>query len=298
MRRFVIRLSTEYANLCTKVIAPSRSISDLLAQRGVIRPTAVIPTGVDMDFFSGGRRERVRRDLGLSEKNLLLGHLGRLAPEKNLEYLAAAAADYMQKNEHARFLVVGAGPSEDEIQRVFSRKGVRKRLIMAGRKVGSDLADMYAAMDLFIFASHSETQGMVLTEAMASGKPVIALDASGVREVVRDGYNGRLLAAEASTTEFSAAIAETVREPDRMRRYVSAALETATAFSRKACSKKLEDLYLSLEEKHAERHRSKESDHQRLVSIIQRIKVEWEIAVGMTSAVVEALSSEDEDTGP
>jgi len=297
MRRFVIHLSTEYANLCTRVIAPSKSISDLLVKRGVKRPIAEIPTGVDTNFFSAGHRERARRELGLTERDFLLGHLGRLAPEKNLEYLAAAAADYLKKDERAWFLVVGSGPSEDQIKRVFTKQGVRKRLIMVGRKVGSDLADLYAAMDLFIFASHSETQGMVLTEAMASGKPVIALDASGVREVVRDGYNGRLLGAEASISDFSAAIAETARDKDLMKQYGLAARKTANEFSREVCSKKLEDLYQTLQEKHTRSGRPESMDHQPLASIVERLKVEWELAVGMTAAVVEAFASDEEDTG-
>ncbi|MBI4774434.1 MAG: glycosyltransferase [Deltaproteobacteria bacterium] len=297
MRRFVVRLSTEYANLCTRVIAPSKSILDLLVKRGVTRPIVEIPTGVDTNFFSAGQRERARRKLGLSEGNIVLGHLGRLAPEKNLEYLAAAAADYVKKDEHAWFLAVGSGPSEDEIKRAFARRSIRKRLIMAGQKAGSELADLYAAMDLFLFASRTETQGMVLTEAMASGKPVIALDASGVREVVRDRYNGRLLDAEAPVDDFSAAIAETIRDKDLMKRYGLAARKTANEFSREVCSKKLEDLYQSLEAEHARSRRREATDHQALTSIVERLKVEWELAVGMTSAVVEAFASDDEDIG-
>ncbi len=270
-------------------------MSDLLSKRGVARPIVEIPTGVDTVFFSTGQREPTRRALGLSESDFLLGHLGRLAPEKNLEYLAASAADYMQRDERAWFFVAGSGPSEDVIKRILTNRGVRHRLILAGQQVGRDLADAYTAMDLFIFASHSETQGMVLTEAMAAGKPVIALDAPGAREVVRDGYNGRLLAAEASIHDFAAATAEMAQNEYLVRKYGRAARETAKEFSRKICSNKLKDLYHSIREEYAPHGRAESMDYQPWVSILERLKAEWDLAVGKTTAVVEAFTSDDEE---
>ncbi|MEA1933391.1 MAG: glycosyltransferase [Thermodesulfobacteriota bacterium] len=105
----------------------------------------------------------------------------------------------------AHFLVIGRGPSENTIRKIFFREGIADRLYTLGVLKHPLLASGYRAMDMFAFASKSETQGMVLTEAMAAGVPVVALDAPGVREVVVDHRNGRLLHSE-TIEEFSSAL--------------------------------------------------------------------------------------------
>jgi glycosyltransferase involved in cell wall biosynthesis len=190
LRRFVIELSTEYANHCTKVVAPSFSVARLLRNRGVEKPIEEIPTGVDIKFFSSGRGEKIRQTYGIPQDALVIGHLGRLAPEKNLRYLAESVALFLESNSRALFVVAGSGPSEAEIKKIFADRSLSEQLLMLGIVTGQDLADVYQAMDVFVFSSKSETQGMVLTEAMAASTPVIALDASGAREVVEDGRNG------------------------------------------------------------------------------------------------------------
>ncbi len=182
-----------------------------------------------------------------------MGHLGRLAPEKNLMYLAQAAADFLSRHAQSRFLVVGGGPSAAEIRRIFAERDLARQLVMPGSQSGQDLSDAYSAMDLFVFSSQSETQGMVLLEAMAAGKPVIALDASGVREVVHDGGNGRLLAANASTRAMAGAIEDFFKSPDRADQWGRQALATARGLSRAVCARRLEKLYRSVLRKRSAR---------------------------------------------
>jgi glycosyltransferase involved in cell wall biosynthesis len=155
--------------------------------------------------FRTGRRSAFRRQMGIPDNAFVVGHLGRLAPEKNLEFLAQAVADFLGTHPHAHFLVIGTGPSEQAMRDIFARAGLDARLHIAGVLQQQALADALHAMDVFAFASTSETQGMVLTEAMAAGLPVVALDAPGAREVVSDGQNGRLLR-EASPAAFAAAL--------------------------------------------------------------------------------------------
>ena len=125
--------------------------------------------------------------------------------------------------------------------------GLADRIRFTGVLTGTDLSSAYAAMDIFAFSSVSETQGLVLAEAMASGSPVVALDAPGAREVVRDGINGRLLASDATATEFADALAGLLDIDaegfEAMRR---AALETADEFSADTAQKRVIALYDSL----------------------------------------------------
>lgn len=205
VRRFVVELSTGYANLCDQVIAPSVSTAKILEERGVKTPIEVIPTGVDLERFRTGDRDGFRESMGIPPGAFVVGHVGRLGPEKNLEFLVRAVTAFLAANDAARFLVAGTGPSAGEVRDRFERAGMSGRLHFAGVLRGKKLADAYHAMDVFAFASRNETQGMVLTEAMAAGVPVIAVDAPGVRESVVDGWNGFLLPSM-NVADFSGAL--------------------------------------------------------------------------------------------
>lgn len=293
MQRFVIHLATDYANFSTRVVAPSRSIAGLIRSRGVRPPVDVVPTGVDLAFFGSGHGRRFRREHGIPDDALVAGHLGRLAPEKNLAYLARAVGQVVAERPEARFLVVGQGPSSEEILACFEDRGIANRLIMAGALSGQALVDAYHAMDLFVFASQSETQGMVLAEAMAAGKPVIALDASGVREVVSDNVNGRLLPADAGEHAFAAAVADFFDAPERAGKWRTEAARTAREFSREASVRKLLRVYRAAAEDHALAAPNDSQAWPLYEGLLEKIKVEWDLINQKMSAAADAVGLED-----
>ena len=195
-QRLVIDLATGFANLCDHVFAPSQSVADLLCKRGVTALIDVVPTGVDLVRFGGGNRASLRKAANLPRDAFVIGHLGRLAPEKNLRFLAEAAVQFLREEPRAWFVIGGQGPGEAMIQQLCQEAAVADRLLCLGELQGHWLADAYHLMDVFVFASQSETQGLVLVEAMSAGVPVVAVDAPGVRDIVIDGVNGRLLPTE------------------------------------------------------------------------------------------------------
>ncbi len=292
MKHFVIHLSTEYANLCDHVIAPSDSVARLIKKRGVTCPISEIPTGVDTQIFRRGNGEDYRRRLGINETAFVIGHLGRLAPEKNIDFLGEAVSEFMKDNPGSVFLCVGGGSAEDDLKRHFQEKTLSDRLFMPGKQTGSTLVDAYHAMDVFVFSSHSETQGMVLTEAMAAGKPVIALDASGVREVVEDDYNGRLLPADAPPDIFTAALEEFKTSPESNATWTSNARETADRFDRQRCARRLAEVYIKTIESVKERMEEIASDSVALDELVQRIKVEWELVTNRMTSFIQAVSEQ------
>lgn len=292
LQTFVVRLSTAYANLCRRVVAPSRSIVRLLRERGVERPIAEIPTGVDAAHFAAGDGRRFRRQTGLPRDAWVVGHVGRLAPEKNLDFLAEAVSRFMEDDAQAHFLVVGQGPSAERIERCFHRRSLTERLHLAGEADGERLRDAYAAMDGFAFASLTETQGMVLTEAMAAGNPVAALDAPGSREVVRDGRNGRLLPADASVDAFAAALKDLRATSGPAAGWRAEAFRTAQRFSRRVCLRKLEALYRSILEDDETGFSGDAEEMGPLDALAERIQTEWDLWSGKTGAVVEAIQAE------
>ena len=245
-KRFVIELSTGYENLADCVFAPSESIMKMIKERGVETPVHVIPTGLYVKDFSRGAGRALRKKLHIPSDAFVIGHIGRLAPEKNLEFLAQAVATYIKEHPHAHFLIGGQGPSEQKIRDIFTQLGLTDRLHMAGIFKGKELVDAYHAMDVFVFASQSETQGMVLDEAMASGVPVVAVDAPGVREVVQNRVNGCLLAHE-SIDDFVLGLEWIQKQTARKLKKIKAACrKTAELFSMDKSAKKALEIYASL----------------------------------------------------
>lgn len=211
MRRFAIALATQYTWLCDRVIAPSESIRQLLVQREANPAIEVVPSGVDTACFANGDGRGVRLEYGIGEDVCVFGHTGRLAREKNLPFLTESVCRALTEHDQAHFLVVGDGDAAEEMRCIAQAHAVEKRVHFTGSLHGQALIDAYHAMDVFAFASHSETQGMVIVEAMAAGLPVVAIRAPGVTEVIHDGRNGRLL--EDDDVEAMAATLLTLCEP-------------------------------------------------------------------------------------
>ena len=161
---------------------------------------------------------------------------------------------------------------------------------MLGIVTGKDLADVYKAMDLFVFSSKSETQGMVLAEAMAAGTPVIALDASGAREVVQDGKNGRLLSETASPQSFAQAIYCFTQDAARAKEWQKEALKTADRFSREISADRLVHLYQSILDYRSE---PKRDELVRWNNLLRRLRAEWELISEKTKAVTKVIQEDD-----
>jgi 1,2-diacylglycerol 3-alpha-glucosyltransferase len=288
MQRFVIELSTGFANLCDRVFAPSESIAEVLKNRHVITPIEVVPTGVQVEHFSRGDGTRFRKKLNLPKNAWVVGHLGRLAPEKNLEFLARAVGEFCRTNENAHFLLIGTGPSEKIVKDLFDQQGLSNRLHSLGILKGQDVVDAYHAMDVFAFASQSETQGMVLTEAMAAGLPVVAIDAPGVREVVKDKQNGRLLPTE-NIDEFVEALGWVASLSEAPLKTMKKNIQlTAESYSIQRCVTKALSIYESLLTK---KPGPRDRENSMWDKAIRMLETEWEIWVNRAHAAGAALKN-------
>jgi 1,2-diacylglycerol 3-alpha-glucosyltransferase len=178
-------ISREFCNRCTDVVTPTRGIGDVLREFGVTRPISVIPTGVDLDAFRGGSPDpqSIRAD---ADGPIVL-YAGRLGKEKNLDLLLSAFAIVAQRVPRARLVVVGCGPDERRLRSRAAAMPCVDRIRFLGALDKPDLGSYYRAADVFAFASTTETQGLVLVEALAHGLPVAAVDCPVSREVVAEG---------------------------------------------------------------------------------------------------------------
>ncbi|MEJ2038240.1 MAG: glycosyltransferase [Desulfosarcinaceae bacterium] len=298
VRRFVIKLVTLYTGFCDRVVAPSRSIASILRSRGVQAPIATLPTGVDLMFFSEGDGSAFRRSHNIPEDAEVVGYLGRLAPEKNLVFLARAVADFVRSRHNAYFLVVGDGRSREEIAAVFEAAHAGDRLRIAGEAHGDMLRAAYHAMDVFAFASKTETQGMVLVEAMAAGLPVIALDAPGSREVVRHGANGLLLPESISFQGFTEGLETYFFHPATQKRWKLEARDTAGEFAREECARAMADLYAAVLEERSIRPAVHHDKYVALETLMKKLKIEWDLLAEKALAATQAIHSRKEKAPP
>jgi glycosyltransferase involved in cell wall biosynthesis len=288
LKAFVRNLATNYANLCDQVFVPSQSMETLIRQRGVTAPVSVVPTGVEFDAFAHGDGAGFREKLGITQNAFVVGHLGRLTEEKNLPFLLQSVVCFMKSpevNRPVRCLVIGTGPLEGAVRSAFNAAGLTDRLHMAGVVGHAGLTDAYHAMNVFAFASRSETQGLVLTEAMASGVPVVAVDAPGVREVVDRDRNGRLLSTD-DETAFAGALqsiaAMNAADYDRLSR---GARQTAQEFSMENTARVALKLYSRLlDHDMAHRHR----EYPAWTNALQLVRSEWKLATSTARSARDA----------
>jgi glycosyltransferase involved in cell wall biosynthesis len=187
-----VRLSTRFAARVDAVIAPSAVVRDELVRRGVTAPIAVVPTGVDLEHFRPGERAVARRALGLPREDPVLLYVGRLDREKSVDRVLLAFDRVASTVPRARLLLVGQGKEAERLQRLARGLAAAPRVSFLGVRAHATLPECYHAADLFLFASETETQGLVLAEAAACGLPAVAVGASGCDEVVRDGETGLL----------------------------------------------------------------------------------------------------------
>lgn len=271
-RRLLIELTTRYANRCQLVIAPTESVRQILLDRGITVPIEVSPSGIDLRVYGGGCRARGRRALGLSEEAEVIGHVGRLSQEKNLEFLIDATIRVMKSRPQARMLLVGDGDRLAAAKARFGGESLGDRLITPGLVAGDDIADMYAAMDVFVFASHTETQGLVLAEAMAAGIPIVALDAAGTRDCVADEVVGHLLDRSVDEVAFAQAVETLLEDRPRRMSFSERAREQANKFSRPECARRHAAIYERAIYEYAA-HETHATD--RWEQLAERLDVEW-----------------------
>lgn len=255
--RTIIRHATEFCNLCELVIAPTSDIETLLRTRGVTTRIEVLPTGIELAKYPRESPEGFKQRLGLKSDDVLLLHVGRLAKEKNLGFLFEAVLDAMRDRTNVHWAIAGQGDEDDVLRKMVDNSGVDPaRIHFLGMLEAAALREYYVMADLFVFSSRSETQGMVLVEAMGGATPVIALDADAVRLVVLDGQNGRLLPGDCTARDFAAAIVEAIDQPNLRKTWADNARKVAVDYDMPVLTERLRDLYKSL--KLIPRHRLKQ----------------------------------------
>lgn len=203
-------------------VVPSHFACHYLQRFGVqSRAVEVIPTGVEFHPRVVGREE-ARARYGLPQERPILVYVGRLAREKNLNLLLEMLPLAQRDVPEVLLWLVGSGNAEESLQEQVQRRALSASVRLQGRVPHEHISAVYAAADLFVFPSVTETQGLVLWEAQAHGLPCVVVNEGGAPESVRDGVDGLLVPNEAQA--FAQAIVRLLKDDDLRRRMSENAL--------------------------------------------------------------------------
>jgi glycosyltransferase involved in cell wall biosynthesis len=238
-------LSRRQCNALDALIVPSQAMHDVLRSYGVARPIEVLPTGLDLRQFRDGDGARFRRAHGIPADRPVLVVVSRVAHEKNLDFLVEVVARVRREIPDVLLVIAGEGPARLHLQSLVARYALERNVLFVGYlQRGAELNDCYRAGDVFVFASRSETQGLVLLEALALGVPVVALAELGTRGIVEPGRGA--LAAPDDVAGFAAAVSALLDDPARRAAMSSAAMDFAREWEAGAVARRLNAFYAAL----------------------------------------------------
>lgn len=235
-----------FCNDCDLLVAPTPGIRSYLYGKEVIRPVEVLPTGIPAEaFLPDEKRAAEIRKRYIGDADYLFCTVSRLAAEKNLVFqmqgLAHLGRLLKKRGKTFRHLFIGDGPAKESLVRMAEELGLSEHVIFVGNVENHEMKNYQAACDAFLFTSKSETQGIVLLEAMAAGNPVVALDASGVRDIVANGENGFLTGGDAA--DWAGRVAELVTNEALQQQMRANAVRTAMQYTEDEIARRAEQYY-------------------------------------------------------
>ena len=187
-RKLARTISRRQCNAVDGIVSPSKPMLDVLKQYGIKTPAEVVATGLDDSSFANvdGEHFRMSHDIPLTQPMLLF--VGRVAHEKNIGFLLEMHVELIKNHPDVLLVITGEGPAEESIKQSIEKLGISNKVRMIGYlDRGHELIACYKAADIFVFASKSETQGLVLLEAMAQGTAVVAIAELGTKSILIEG---------------------------------------------------------------------------------------------------------------
>lgn len=235
-------LSRRQCNAMDAIIAPSQPMLEALRGYGVHTPAEVIPTGLEAHSFAPGDGVGFRARYGIAERRPVLLFVGRVAHEKNIGFLLRMVVQVKHVRPDVLFVVAGEGPALDGLRREAQALGLQDNIRFLGYlDRNTELNDCYRAADIFVFSSLTETQGLVLLEAMAQGVPVVAIAEMGTKSILREG-DGALIAPQEESV-FAARVCELLADEGKRAKLGEAAREYARQWSAGSMAERMLQFY-------------------------------------------------------
>ena len=235
------------------IVVPSEPMRRLLLEYGISARTQVIPTGLPADRYVPGDGARFRAQFGIAADRPLLLYVGRVAHEKNIEFLLHSFVVLRRARPDAMLVIAGEGPAREHLRQLAVQLGIAAQTQFIGyldRERG--LADCYAAADVFVFASRTETQGLVLLEALAQGRPVVSTAILGTASILQPSCGARVSPEKADV--FAQTIVDILDDPQRAAKLSAQARTYALSWASANMAWRLAELYRELKFPGAQQH--------------------------------------------
>ncbi|MDX9992018.1 MAG: glycosyltransferase [Anaerolineales bacterium] len=231
----------KFMRQCHHIVIPSESMrATLIDEYGLEGPMTIIPTGIDLTPYQNADRQALRAAHGWQNERVMIS-VGRLAIEKNWALLLEATALALQNQPDLRLVLLGDGSERPALESLAAELGIQERVDFMGAIPFEDVPGYLQAADLFGFASTSETQGLVTLEALAAHLPVVAVDASGTRDIVQHERQGFLT--DENAPALAQAIGQVLGDPACLENFRAAAQKRAEDFEIQRLMKKLLNVY-------------------------------------------------------
>jgi len=241
--RSVARLySRRQCNEVDGVISPSHPMLERLREYGVTTRAEVIPTGLPLEQFRLQDDNGFRQRYGLDADDFVMLFVGRVAFEKNIEFLMSMFGRVRRRFDKVKLVVAGEGPALASLKkRALEIRLERDILFIGYLDRSSALMHCYQACDLFVFASETETQGLVLLEAMACGLPAVSTASMGTKDVLREGQG--CLIAPSEEQAFAERVVSLLEDPARTRELAETGLDYVRQWSTEAKAGEMLEFY-------------------------------------------------------
>jgi len=239
-------VSRRQCNEVDAIVVPSRAMEDALRGYGVTQRLERIPTGLRAEDFCGGNGSWFRERHRIHDERPTLAHIGRLAHEKNVDFILRVLRRVADELPEVLLVIAGEGPAEPSLRRQVDALGLGQNVLFVGYlDRGSDLLDCYRSADAFVFASRTENQGLVLLEAMALCVPVVSTSVMGTKDILEPGKG--CLVAEEDEADFSAKVLRVLRDPETRKSLRQEARSYALGeWSARTMAERMVQLYESL----------------------------------------------------
>ena len=255
MRAVARQFTRRQCNRMNAVVVPSQPMRDVLNRYGVTVPVSIIPTGIELDAMQCGSRERFCEAHAINPNRPILVHIGRIAHEKNIEFLLYVLDRVRDEFPDVLMVIAGEGPARRSLLRKTAELGLQKNARFVGYlRRGPELWDCFCAGDAFAFASSTETQGLVLLEAMALGVPVVSTAVMGTRDILDAGRGA--LVAEETVEDFTGKVTRLLSDRELRHRLSAEAREYATEWSAGRNAERLMEFYDAMLNRYATRSAS------------------------------------------
>lgn len=244
-KRLSWKITAGYYNRCDSVVSPSKSLADSLLESGLKKPMRVIPNSIDTEIFSPiSEEEKIEYRNKYDISGFSIVYMGRISYEKSIDKVILSFKKVLEKDasKTLKLMLIGAGPEKNNLKALINKLGIEKSVIWTGILRGEELAKTMACNNIFVTASKSENMPLSVLEGMACGLPIIAVSENGMKEIIRDSFNGYLCQAD-DEKEMAQKIDNILKDKEKKEIFSKNSRELALHYSKEKIMDSFEECY-------------------------------------------------------